>query len=168
MSAVHHRATPVRGPDGQIYPSQAAVARAFGVHPGTVFYHIDRYGDLSRIGKGHGTPVVWRGKTYANAVEAANDAGVNSAAAYYQLRVRGDLERLGSGRRGVPGNPAKSKPVTIGGHSWPSREKMARDLKIKRRTLANWLQPGASQQQRDKLMAAVMAHEARSFQKIGR
>ena len=175
----HPRAQPVRGPDGIIYPSQAEAARVFGVKPGTIFYHIDRYGDLSRLGTSSGTPVVWRGKRYTNAVQAANDAGVNSAAAYYQLRTHGNLDRLGIGRKGKERNRGKGKPVSVGGHDWPAVSLMARDLQVKERTLRNWLEPAASDEMRaklrmamaaysDRLMAECMAAQARTFVKIGK
>lgn len=55
---------PCATPDGRQFRSQAAAASALGIHPRRITYHLDRYGDLSRIGQpqrhskgGHPHPV---------------------------------------------------------------------------------------------------------------
>ncbi|MBM3606406.1 MAG: hypothetical protein FJX25_17275 [Alphaproteobacteria bacterium] len=176
---IHHRAQPVMDRDGTIYPSQAAAARALGVRPGTIHYHIDTHGSLDMLGLSEGSPASWRGRMHRNAVDAAKAAGVNSSCAYYHLRTHGNLDRMGKGRSGVPGNRGQGKPITMGGHTWSSKSAMARDLQVKGRTLGNWLAPDASDIMRaklraalagysDRLMAERMAAQARTFAKVGK
>ena len=44
--------SPVTGPDGQHYPSQAAACRVFGISKTTLQYHLNTHGDLTRFGMG--------------------------------------------------------------------------------------------------------------------
>lgn len=176
---IHPRAQPVMDRDGTIYPSQAAAARALGVRPGTIHYHIDTHGSLDMLGLSEGSPASWRGRMHRNAVDAAKAAGVNSSCAYYHLRTHGNLDRMGKGRSGAPGNRGQGKPITLGGHTWSSKSAMARDLGVADRTLRHWLRPDAPDDARAKLAAAIIAYgdrlmaermaaQARTFAKIGK
>ena len=73
---------PVIGPDGREYPSQAAAAQHFGVNPGTIIKHLNRYGDLSRLGKtrdgnqNRAVPLTIGNITWPSRIIAAQELGV--------------------------------------------------------------------------------------------
>lgn len=50
------RETPCVLPDGSVAPSQNAAARALGVSGRGIAYHLNRYGDLSSVGRHRGAP----------------------------------------------------------------------------------------------------------------
>lgn len=50
-AAILANCLPVIGPDGTIYPSHAAAAAALGVSNRTIGYHLDRHGNLNRVGR---------------------------------------------------------------------------------------------------------------------
>ena len=47
----HFNACPVKGPDGTIYISHGAAAKALGVSKRTIGYHLDTWGNLDRVGR---------------------------------------------------------------------------------------------------------------------
>ncbi|AKG94563.1 hypothetical protein Shpa_53 [Paracoccus phage Shpa] len=83
---------PVIDAKGQAYPSVRACARAYGVHRQVVSYHLDTYGDLSRLGMGQrrvnpqnaAKPVRIGPLSWPSATAAAADLGLSLS----QLRRR--------------------------------------------------------------------------------
>ena len=88
--------------NGQIYYGAKSVAEAAGVSYNTVSSHLERNGDLKKLGIGRGKRpprnLVWQGKTYPSVKAVAEAAGVSQGYVYRLLSVRGHLERLGAGR----------------------------------------------------------------------
>lgn len=153
---------PVRGPDGKEYRSIRAAAREIGMHKETIRCHMHRYGNIDLLGSWR-VPCVWNGKCYPTIKAAAAASGFSPATLFGHLRRYGNLDRLGVGRGGNPGNKAGSKEFHFGTLKWPSRVRAAKELGICSNTLARWSGPGATQAQQDKLLAAVMAYEARQY-----
>lgn len=81
--------SPVVGPCGQNFPSQAAACRAFGISRTTLQYHLNTHGDLSRFGMGKSRPncqnaakaLTIGSLTWPSRAAAARDLGIS----YYQL-----------------------------------------------------------------------------------
>ncbi|AZV00181.1 hypothetical protein pben1_p24 [Paracoccus phage vB_PbeS_Pben1] len=88
---------------GQQYRGAAAVAEAAGVNARTVLYHLDRHGDLSRLGigsGGHNQKPGRRGRQVSlcgrrwNSIQAmAHDLGISSKAAHRYIRA-GNVDGL--------------------------------------------------------------------------
>ena len=81
--------SPVTGPCGQRFPSQAAACRAFGISKTTLQYHLNTHGDLSRFGMGKSRPncqnaakaLTIGSLTWPSRAAAAGDLGIS----YHQL-----------------------------------------------------------------------------------
>ena len=101
---------------------------------------------------------LWRGRTYIGQRAVAEAAGVAVATVSSHLRDHGHLDRLGTGR-GTHGGarPSHSRPVCIGGRSWPSISAFARSIGITPRYAQKAIREGRT----DKLLAALMAADAR-------
>ncbi|RNF32931.1 hypothetical protein A7A09_019145 [Paracoccus methylarcula] len=155
---------PVRGPDGQEYASLSAAARAFGVHITTIRRHLASHGNLDMIGC-NTVPCTWNGRGYPSIRAVAKAVGLTPEAVSHHLAKYGNLDRLGIGSIGSPGNPGNSMPFRFGDLSWPSRGRAARDLGVSQKSLMRWSGPNATAQQRDKLMAAVMAYRSRQHRR---
>lgn len=82
--------SPVIGPCGTVFPSQAAACRAFGISKTTLRYHLDTHGNLSRFGMGKSRPgcanakkpLTIGGATWPSRMEAAEALGIS----YSQIR----------------------------------------------------------------------------------
>lgn len=151
---------PVPGPDGTVYPSRAAAARALGCHPKTIKWHIDRFGDLKLVGAFY-VPTEWKGKVYPTSASVAKASGRARHTVIHHLNKYGNLDRLGVGRCGNKGNLSKSMPVEVGPMRWPSRKAAGRALGISAASVALWCGPHATPAQRDKRLALAMALSAR-------
>jgi len=140
------RSKPVSGPDGTVYPSHAAAARALGVHNSTIRWHIDRYGDLSMIGASQ-VRCIWRGVEYPTLTALAKVSDRTVQTIVHHLNKYGNLDRLGVGKIGAIGNRSKSKPVRVG--PYESRSAVSR-----------WLGWRAGQPIPEQLMAHAMRKAA--------
>ena len=87
---------------------------------------------------------------------AAKDLGVTPSAISRALRMHGHLENIGRGpgRRGNSNAP--SRPVAIGPLQFRSVKRAAEELRIARITLRRLLAGEASENIREKVMAAAM------------
>ncbi|ARC37875.1 hypothetical protein A6J80_17320 [Paracoccus yeei] len=97
--------------NGQIYYGAKSVAEAAGVSYNTVSSHLERNGDLKKLGIGRGKRpprnLVWQGKTYTSVKAVSDASGVSQGYVYRLLSKHGHLERLGAGRwGGKPGSAA--------------------------------------------------------------
>lgn len=148
---MNKRDKPVTGPDGTVYPSRSAAGRALGCDASTITRHLNRFGNLDLVGMGK-TPVAKGRRQWPSIVAAARDLGVTKGLIQQNLRKHGNLDRLGKwgGRR-------YSKPIQIGPVKWDAQVDAIRDLGISKPTLYAWLSPDASPEQREMLMARVMA-----------
>lgn len=84
------------------------------------------------------TTVTIRGVTYPSQKAAAEASGV-SVQAVSSARQRGTLDRVGLGplRAGCP--PVFQKPITVQGHTFPSRTAAAEALGIPRSYLSSYV-----------------------------
>ncbi|RJL15284.1 NUMOD1 domain-containing DNA-binding protein [Paracoccus siganidrum] len=153
------RASPVTGPDGTVYSSHRAAARALGVHAKTIRWHLDRYGDLSMLGMLY-VRCVWRGREYPTMTALSKASGIGVPTIIYHLATHGNLDRLGLGQKGRKGNLSKSRPVRIGSTEWPSRAALAGDIGVHPATVSRWLNGAASRDAADRLMVAAMEKSA--------
>lgn len=67
--------TAVRTKDGRRFESISAAARILGVDHATVIYHLDKYGDLSRVGRGNGKQIEFDGVQYPSIRAASRATG---------------------------------------------------------------------------------------------
>lgn len=149
----------VEGPDGTVYPSQAAASRALGVSKRTIRSHLRRFGNLSLIGddvSGCGIPCRWRDRNYPSLTAVANASGRTVSTVIYHLSEYGNLDRLGVGPGGRRRKNGCMKPVVIGPYKWASRGALARDIGVSANTITDWLRPDAGPRKRERLMALVM------------
>jgi len=153
------RSKPVSGPDGTVYPSHAAAARALGVHNSTIRWHIDRYGDLSMIGASQ-VRCIWRGVEYPTLTALAKVSDRTVQTIVHHLNKYGNLDRLGVGKIGAIGNRSKSKPVRVGPYEWPSRTALAEEMGVSRSAVSRWLGGRAGQPIPEQLMAHAMRKAA--------
>lgn len=144
---------------GVTYPSRAAAARALGVTVDAMNKALAE-GRLDTVGLGQAgraaMAVMIRGKTYPSARAAARALRVTPGA-IYQALSKGRIDRVG-----LPPSPrrAASKPVILGGFSWPSLRSASLDLGFVPDFLSRALRrptPGKTA----RIMAAVMAERAR-------
>lgn len=143
---------PCEGPDGTIYPSRGAAARAFGVNVAAVQYHLRRHGSLDRMtGAGNTQPVSDGNRSWPSLEAAARDLGVTRSAIWYHLDRYGDLSRIGRKDRRGPTLPLKIGPV-----SWESRAAAAKALGVSTPTLRVWMGSNATPEQRAKLLERVI------------
>lgn len=157
---IPRRGKPVVGPDGTEYKSQAAAARALGVHHSTIRDHIEKYGSLERIGL-DGCRCSWRGKEYPTLQALARASGLARQTILYHLAKHGNLDRLGMGRGRTKGNgSSRAKPVRVGPYEWPSQTMLARELGVPISTLSLWLKPSTPAHHRDRIMQFAMRKSA--------
>ena len=95
------RGNPVAA-NGDVYPSENAAARVLGIHGETVRYHLDRHGDLSRVGQnyrggcpngGRKTPFCAGGRSWPSVSAFARYAGVSRSTARRWVKA-GDLNNI--------------------------------------------------------------------------
>lgn len=146
--------------DGNVYPSCYAASRALGYHHSTILHHLDRYGNLEMLGSGK-IPTVRDGVRYESLTAFAKAVGVKRHTLNHHLARHGNLDRVGLGKRGNPGNKSRSAETRIGPMTWPSRKAAAADLGLSLTSLKRYLKPTATAQQRDRLMARLMAAHQR-------
>lgn len=146
--------------DGNEYPRCYAAARAMGYDQSTIRHHLNKYGNLDLLGSGK-VPVVKDGVHYDSIAEFSRATGASMHSAQRHLAVYGTLDGLRIGRGGTPGNRAKSTETTIGPMTWPTRKAAAQDLGLSKVSLRRYLKPTATAQQKDVLMARLMAAHQR-------
>ena len=112
---------------------------------------------MSRPGPQPGV-YLWRDQTYLGQDAVALAAGVAPQTVADHLRVHGNLDRLGVGRgRHASHKAPASKPISDGSTEYPSIAAMARAAGVRPKTAQKWVRNG----QRDRLLAALMAADAR-------
>lgn len=75
--------TPVEGPDGRTYPSIAAATKALGFTHKTIAKHLDRYGDLTRLGT-HLRKVVTEQGEFESIAAASRALGISCDAVVWR------------------------------------------------------------------------------------
>ena len=106
-------------------------------------------------------PTVRDGVRYESLTAFAKAVGVKRHTLNHHLARHGNLDRVGLGKRGNPGNKSRSAETRIGPMTWPSRKAAAADLGLSLTSLKRYLKPTATAQQRDRLMALLMAAHQR-------
>lgn len=100
-NGIHEPGSPTEV-NGRVYPSQAAAARALGRGPWVIRYHLDRWGDLSRVGKkpgrvhrmgGRKIPFNFMGRSWLSVSEFARCVGITCSTAHRWIK-NGDNARL--------------------------------------------------------------------------
>jgi hypothetical protein len=152
--------TPVTGPDGTEYPSRRAAARALGVNIHTIGRHLREHGNLNLINSWP-VPCTWQGRHFPSLQAAAEVIGVRRHTLSHHLAKHGNLDLAGKGPRSNVGNRGYRVPFRFGPHYWPRRIDAAADLGMSTSTLRRISRPSSTPAQRDRLLAAVMAYEAR-------
>ena len=91
---------PCETADGRRFRTQTEAAAALGVNKGTITYHLNRYGNLDRIGKTPGgkaprrcKPIQVGTRTWESNAELERYLGVQPGRVYDWLR-RGDMDGL--------------------------------------------------------------------------
>lgn len=99
-AAILANCLPVIGPDGTVYPSHGAAGAALGVSKRTIGYHLDRHGNLNRVGRVAARQnhpmrkaVTLAGRQWPSVALLADYLGLHHETVRRWRRV-GDVERL--------------------------------------------------------------------------
>lgn len=147
--------TACTAPDGTSFISYSAAARALGVDVSTVCYHMRKHGHLEYIGSSK-CPVS-DGRRNWDSMKCAGEALRRARNTIgYHLSRHGHLRNVGAhgGRR-------HSKPLRIGPIEWDAKCDAQRELGVSKPTLRLWMSKDATPEQKEKLMARVMAVQAK-------
>lgn len=91
--------------DGTQFETISDAARALGVTPACIHWHLRRHGHINRVGngnKGNTKKYLWQGREYSGCADVAAAAGKSVATVHHHLKTYGSLDLLtGPGRRTV-------------------------------------------------------------------
>lgn len=157
---------------GVVYADTKAVAEKFGVSARSVATAL-KQGRAQTIGLGRGhkatMPVEVRGTVYPSAQSAASALNVSDKAVY-QAIGRGTTHLLGlNANRSIPhsAHKARSRPITLGGMSFPSQRAASRALGFHKEYIGRVLRGDVSnpKQARQRILAAAMRLNAEQDRK---
>lgn len=152
---------------GVLYPSCSAAARALGVEANTVRAAL-RNGTLHRVGTGRVGPVPMRvmiaGKLFDDVYAAARHFDCKPGTVYSAI-ADGDPDRVARAPRY---NPARARPFTVGGITFPSMRVASSELGFSNPEYVSSVIKRGSKRGRERILAAAMRYAVRHPERVER